>query len=168
MHSLEGVAPSLKRARNWPEQADVLPLPSRNPPSLGISKERRVAGSSRVKRRQALEISAREPSHLVQSLPLHTAELGGLPVYDSFEYAFNENLHSSLPFQEMYSDTTMDLDAQMLSGLQTAPDMTGRILGASRIPRLIDCLQADLLQSADNCLSLAYGPAPYGPAPSYR
>ncbi|KAJ7644888.1 fungal-specific transcription factor domain-containing protein [Roridomyces roridus] len=43
-----------------------------------------------------LELSAQEPSHLpVFALPIHTEELGQLPIYDSFEYAFNETLQST-------------------------------------------------------------------------
>ncbi|KAJ7617304.1 fungal-specific transcription factor domain-containing protein [Roridomyces roridus] len=44
-------------------------------------------------RRQELELSAQEPSHLF-ALPVHTEELGALPIYDSFEYAFDETLRA--------------------------------------------------------------------------
>lgn len=37
---------------------------------------------------QELELSIQETSHLF-SLPLHTEELGRLPVYDSFDYALS-------------------------------------------------------------------------------
>ncbi|KAJ7636418.1 hypothetical protein FB45DRAFT_906599 [Roridomyces roridus] len=46
------------------------------------------------RQRRELELSAQEPSHLF-ALPIHTEELGQLPIYDSFEYAFNETLQST-------------------------------------------------------------------------
>ncbi|KAJ7636406.1 fungal-specific transcription factor domain-containing protein [Roridomyces roridus] len=45
--------------------------------------------------RQELELSAQEPSHLF-ALPIHTEELGALPIYDSFEYAFDETLRANM------------------------------------------------------------------------
>lgn len=82
-------APSLKRPRDFQDAA-----PSPDVALLESSAGRPIAGSSRAslaQQRQALELSAQEPSHLF-SLPLYTKELGRLPIYDSFEYAFNENL----------------------------------------------------------------------------
>ncbi|KAJ6570907.1 fungal-specific transcription factor domain-containing protein [Mycena vulgaris] len=78
-------APSLKRPRDIEEE------PTSRDVSLNPLDDRPIAGSSRVmstaQQIQALEISIQETEHLF-SLPLHTEELGRLPIYDSFDYEF--------------------------------------------------------------------------------
>ncbi|KAJ7123989.1 fungal-specific transcription factor domain-containing protein [Mycena crocata] len=80
---------SLKRSRDEDQIADPRLVPTH---FSGLSPdERPVAGSSRVMsvdhQIRALELSLQETDHLF-SLPLHTEELGRLPVYHSFEYDF--------------------------------------------------------------------------------
>ncbi|KAJ7479527.1 fungal-specific transcription factor domain-containing protein [Mycena latifolia] len=81
-------APSLKRPR---DTDGGLPSPDPSGVSFTPPAERPVAGTSRVmfitQQIEALELSIRESDHLF-SLPLHTEELGRLPIYDSFDYQF--------------------------------------------------------------------------------
>ncbi|KAJ7137355.1 fungal-specific transcription factor domain-containing protein [Mycena crocata] len=90
--------PSLKRPRDAEGASS-----SASTPDIVLDIEHPTAGSSRAtsedvsvdEQIEALERSIKETDHLF-SLPLHTEELGRLPVYDSFNYDFGfqlENLH---------------------------------------------------------------------------
>ncbi|KAJ7447187.1 fungal-specific transcription factor domain-containing protein [Mycena latifolia] len=82
-------APSLKRPRDMEER--VTTSPDVSEVSLGSSENRPIAGTSRAmsvaQQIKVLELSIQETEHLF-SLPLHTEELGRLPIYDSFDYKF--------------------------------------------------------------------------------
>ncbi|KAJ7089490.1 fungal-specific transcription factor domain-containing protein [Mycena crocata] len=80
-----------------------------------LDNELPIAGPSTVmsvdQQLQALERSMQETDHLF-SLPLHTEELGRLPVYDSFNYDFGfqlENLHY-LPQSHLRDQGAVPLD----------------------------------------------------------
>ncbi|KAJ7089032.1 fungal-specific transcription factor domain-containing protein [Mycena crocata] len=81
---------ALKRPRDVEEELQS--SPSISDVHLSSIGERPIAGSSRaasmVQQIQALELSMQEPDP-VFSLPLHTEELGRLPIYDSFDYDFS-------------------------------------------------------------------------------
>ncbi|KAJ7083927.1 fungal-specific transcription factor domain-containing protein [Mycena crocata] len=86
--------PSLKRPRDNVDAPISQPSPFPDAPE-----PRPIAGSSRVmsptQQIEALELSIQETDHLF-SLPLHTDELGRLPIYNSFDYEFpaqSDNLH---------------------------------------------------------------------------
>ncbi|KAJ7447160.1 fungal-specific transcription factor domain-containing protein [Mycena latifolia] len=82
-------APSLKRPRDMEEGATTSPDVSEV--SLDSPENRPIAGTSRAmsvaQQIKVLELSIQETEHLF-SLPLHTEELGRLPIYDSFDYQF--------------------------------------------------------------------------------
>ncbi|KAJ6617464.1 fungal-specific transcription factor domain-containing protein [Mycena sp. CBHHK59/15] len=83
---------SLKRARNA-EEVTPSPIPSGSGTLLDAPEQAWPMGdSTRVltiaQQIQELELSIQETDHLF-SLPLHTEELGRLPIYDSFDYDFN-------------------------------------------------------------------------------
>ncbi|KAJ7447184.1 hypothetical protein FB451DRAFT_1375679 [Mycena latifolia] len=81
--------PSLKRPRDLEEEATTSPDVSEF--SHDSPENRPIAGTSRAmsvaQQLAALELSIQETDHLF-SLPLHTDELGRLPIYDSFDYEF--------------------------------------------------------------------------------
>ncbi|KAJ7447164.1 fungal-specific transcription factor domain-containing protein [Mycena latifolia] len=81
--------PSLKRPRDLEEEATTSPDVSEF--SHDSPENRPIAGTSRAmsvaQQLAALELSIQETDHL-SSLPLHTDELGRLPVYDLFDYEF--------------------------------------------------------------------------------
>ncbi|KAJ7089025.1 fungal-specific transcription factor domain-containing protein [Mycena crocata] len=87
-HAASG--PSLKRPRDAHESTPPSITASQHFPETDTPDTRPIAGSSRVlsatQQIQALQLSIRETDHLF-SLPLHTEELGSLPIYnDSFGY----------------------------------------------------------------------------------
>ncbi|KAJ7631681.1 fungal-specific transcription factor domain-containing protein [Mycena polygramma] len=78
-------AQSLKRSRDAEEDMiSNTPEPSLDPGSDAPTTDSSVSATEQL---QALERSIQETNHLF-SLPLHTDELGRLPVYDSFHYEF--------------------------------------------------------------------------------
>ncbi|KAJ7674133.1 hypothetical protein B0H17DRAFT_1140783 [Mycena rosella] len=86
-------APSLKRPRDMgeaPNPSEGLTVSDGSEASPGVRPD---AGTSRknplsvTQQIQALEFSVRKTDHLF-SLPLHTADLGRLPIYGSFDYNF--------------------------------------------------------------------------------
>ncbi|KAJ7172800.1 fungal-specific transcription factor domain-containing protein [Mycena crocata] len=83
---------SLKRPRDG---EDVIGLSPPSDASMDNRADRPIAGSLRVlsvvQQIQALELSIQETDHLF-SLPLHTEELGRLPIYTSFDYDLQASL----------------------------------------------------------------------------
>ncbi|KAJ7466218.1 fungal-specific transcription factor domain-containing protein [Mycena galericulata] len=109
-------APSLKRPR---DSQNVVP-----PPDILIepSEGRRVAGSSRMsmsRQMQELHLATQETS--LFSLPLHTEELGRLPVYESFDYDFTFQSNGIPGPSPSYSSSPYDqagpIDLDFLMGL---------------------------------------------------
>ncbi|KAJ7696792.1 fungal-specific transcription factor domain-containing protein [Mycena rosella] len=94
-------APSLKRPRDMgeaPDPSEDLTIPEASPEARPIAGTSRAALSV-AQQIQALELSVREADQLF-SLPLHTEELGRLPIYDSFDYNFtfqSSDIRSQLP-----------------------------------------------------------------------
>ncbi|KAJ7466202.1 fungal-specific transcription factor domain-containing protein [Mycena galericulata] len=117
-------APSLKRPRDSQNSA--------SPPDIFIepSEGRRVAGSSRAsmsREMQALHLANQETS--LFSLPLHTEELGSLPVYESFDYDFTFQSNGIPGHSPSYSTSPYDqagpIDLDFLMGLD--PSFIGEI-----------------------------------------
>ncbi|KAJ7722563.1 fungal-specific transcription factor domain-containing protein [Mycena maculata] len=135
-------APSLKRGRDLQEPPDALLV---EPPE-----ERPVAGSlgasSVSQQMQALELSIQSTSHLF-SLPIHTEELGCLPVYDSFDYAFSfqsndfpyqPQSHLDLPYGELGPidpELVYGMDASVI-GSNVQQDELGTVSG--ELPHSLD------------------------------
>ncbi|KAJ7760114.1 fungal-specific transcription factor domain-containing protein [Mycena maculata] len=113
-------SPSLKRGR---DSQDISPS---SEVFLEPPEGRPVAGSSRASKahqRRSLESSMQEPSPLF-SLPLHTEELGRLPIYDSFDYAFTFQ-SNDIPYQpqshlNLPYGGAGPIDPQLLYGLDAS------------------------------------------------
>ncbi|KAJ7690350.1 fungal-specific transcription factor domain-containing protein [Mycena rosella] len=115
-------APSLKRPRDMEEVEGPLNISASSSTPL---EERSIAGTSRVmsvdQQIQALELSIQETDHLFP-LPLHTEELGCLPIYDSFDHSFtfqsNELQYQSQAHMDLqYEQAFGPIEPEFLAGL---------------------------------------------------
>ncbi|KAJ6601088.1 fungal-specific transcription factor domain-containing protein [Mycena vulgaris] len=119
-------APSLKRPRDFGEETAPPDVPKGSP---NLLEDRPIAGSSRASsvahQIHALELSIQETEHLF-SLPLHTEELGRLPIYDSFDYEFtfqsnNNQYQPQSHLDSQYGEAS--LEPEFLYGGDPASEM---------------------------------------------
>ncbi|KAJ6541629.1 fungal-specific transcription factor domain-containing protein [Mycena capillaripes] len=105
-----------------PREVEDGPAPS-NDPELDLPATTIIDPSKSVAEQiQALERSIQETDHLF-SLPLHTEELGRLPVYDSFDYEFTfKSSDIQYPPLESQYDMSDLVDQQPLHGIDPALD----------------------------------------------
>ncbi|KAJ7469581.1 fungal-specific transcription factor domain-containing protein [Mycena latifolia] len=114
-------APSLKRPR---DTEGVLASPDPSGVSFSPPEDRPVAGMSRdmsiTQQIEALELSIGESDHLF-SLPLHTEELGRLPIYDSFDYqfTFKHDIQYQPQADPRYDDTFGLNEQDFVSGVDS-------------------------------------------------
>ncbi|KAJ7696784.1 hypothetical protein B0H17DRAFT_1053049 [Mycena rosella] len=126
-------APSLKRPRDLgeaPDPSEGLTVPNVSEalevrPNVGTSTARAFSVAEQL---QALELSVRETDHLF-SLPLHTADLGRLPIYDSFDYNFtfqSSDIQSQSPshMDSQYDQPFEPIEPEFLAAFDV-PSATG-------------------------------------------
>ncbi|KAJ7672018.1 fungal-specific transcription factor domain-containing protein [Mycena rosella] len=93
-------------------------------PNTGTS---RINALSVAQQIQALELSVQETDHLF-ALPLHTADLGRLPIYDSFDYNFTFQLSDILSQSSLHMDPRSNqlgsIEPEFLDAFE-APSATG-------------------------------------------